>query len=368
MTINFPTADTLAEKMVENLTQGATKSIDDLPNQWIIKTLLLATRDVTYDAVVAAKTSYEDRDIYLSTGDALDRLCVEKTPDVRRKQELKAVLKVRLTKAFPAASDIVIPKESFVTSPQMGDIPAMDFYLLEEYVLPKGEKEIEVLIECSVAGIIGNLTSRSIVGVLHPGMTGIEGAEILELVKEGADKESDTSLRARLLESLEYQEKGGTEPDYEIWAKQVPGVITAKSIPLARGNGTLDLIIVGANGLPSESLISQVQNYIDGKVPAGGCSVLVKAPIPIYINVELDVTLQNGADMEKVTPLLQEKLILTIANENNVLIVRKRKIGEAAGQLEDIFNYSLKAPAEDIKLDQGELAILGTLQLNEVIL
>lgn len=64
---------------------------------------------------------------------------------------------------------------------------------------------------------------------------------------------------------------GGNRYDYIAWAKEVEfdgeRVIDAKLFPLARGEGTFDIVIVGSenNGIPSPELLHAVQLHIDEK-------------------------------------------------------------------------------------------------------
>lgn len=369
MAIEFPTPDQLMQKFV-NVLIGEGAKIEELDDQWLVKHIAIGTRDMVYDQIMAAKSVHEDHSPFTAKGDALDEQCEEWSSIVRRKLAKKAIVRFNAKRSSPASVDTPIPVGSLITTQAIGDMPAIDFYVITTKdepnipVIPAGQTSTYVLAKCSIEGKIGNLSAGTTV---HPGMVGVDTIEVVELVEEGADKEDDETLRGRLIEDIQNREKGGTEFDYPIWAKQITGVVSARSIPLARGNGTLDLLITGTNGLPTQELIDEVQAFINKKIPAGGCSVLVKAPTPIYVDVSAQIKLLPGFTFSTILPQIKKALDACIEAENKVLIVRTNKLRNAINDIEGVFNFTLDAPAKDIPLSGGELALPGIYTLTEVV-
>lgn len=66
----------------------------------------------------------------------------------------------------------------------------------------------------------------------------------------GTDAESDESLLARYEERLRRPAAGGNQYDFRNWCLEVPGVVDAFIYPLRRGNGFVDAVILGENGIP----------------------------------------------------------------------------------------------------------------------
>ena len=359
--VKFPTEEEITEKMVTALT-GEGKPIDDLPNQWLSKALILGVRDAVYDSVVAAKSAYEASSPFTATGDELDRVCEERTPNIRRRQEQATKYRVLLQKSLPARNPVQIDDGSLITTQAAGDFPSLDIFVRGDYTLNVGEQEIEVFAVCSEAGEHGNYVVNLPV---FPGMTGIDTVVIEEIVEEGIDREDDETLRSRLIRALQYPIKGGTEPDYESWALEVMGVESAKCLPLVRGNGTVDLLITGANGLPTENLIQKVQEHINNKVPAGGCDALVRSPQAIYVDVNVVVTLASGFLFENVKPHIELAISKALAEENQNPLIRIMKLRSAIDQVEGVFNFKLITPIEDITLNNGELAVLNECTITE---
>ncbi|MCR8940422.1 baseplate J/gp47 family protein [Brevibacillus laterosporus] len=230
--------------------------------------------------------------------------------------------------------------------------------------MPAGQTTVEVEAFCFVAGEFGNLTPATKV---FPGMTEIEYVKYVEPIVAGVDRESDDHLRERLLTEVQNMEKGGTEIDYEIWAKRVKGVVSARSIPLARGNGTVDVIITGTVGLPTQQLIKDVQSYIDTKTPSGGADVLVKAPTPVAVDVSVNIKVVQGYEFETVRSLVEEAIREAIVLENKVFVVRVSRLQTIIGEIPSVFTYKLLSPPEDIVLSGTDLAIPGAITVTEVI-
>jgi uncharacterized phage protein gp47/JayE len=118
--------------------------------------------------------------------------------------------------------------------------------------------------------------------------TGVMSDALLTL-RGGSDVESNAELLARLLYYMRNPPGGGRATDYELWALEVPGVAFARCYAGRRGIGTVDVIIAGADGLPSEELVAAVQAQIDKMRPVACPDALVIAPVPVEVDVAAQV-------------------------------------------------------------------------------
>ncbi|MGL9774681.1 MAG: baseplate J/gp47 family protein [Sodalis sp. (in: enterobacteria)] len=94
----------------------------------------------------------------------------------------------------------------------------------------------------------------------------------------GSEAESDDALLARLLEVIRRPPAGGNQYDYHRRAVSLPGVTEAHVYLLRRGYGTVDVVIVTHNDLPSSETLKAVQRYLDGMRPVTAKNCLVLAP------------------------------------------------------------------------------------------
>ena len=73
--------------------------------------------------------------------------------------------------------------------------------------------------------------------------------------KEG---ETDEELRARTLAALAATPASGNADHYAAWCGQAADILRVKVLPLARGNGTVDIVAVGREGkAPGEAAIRE---------------------------------------------------------------------------------------------------------------
>jgi uncharacterized phage protein gp47/JayE len=125
-----------------------------------------------------------------------------------------------------------------------------------------------------------------------PGENGVSGvtnaADWLE--SEGADEESDASLRRRY--TLEWRAQAGvTRAAYERAALSVVGVAGVRVADQhPRGEGTVDVIVIGEAGMPTEVLLQKVRAALDAAIVINH-DLLVKAPVPVAVDAACDLEL-----------------------------------------------------------------------------
>lgn len=149
---------------------------------------------------------------------------------------------------------------------------------------------VDVVCAALVAGVAGNLVDNTPVTVDAP-PAGVQAAATALTMTSGADTESDSALRARLLLRLVSPPQGGAVADYQQWALEVPGVARAYVYPLRRGRGTVDVVPIPVTGLPSGALVTAVQTSIDAVRPTGlgatGFQALAPTAVPVAVKMAL---------------------------------------------------------------------------------
>ncbi len=85
-----------------------------------------------------------------------------------------------------------------------------------------------VAVTAKVAGVAGNASASQAVALLSP-LSGVDSAATVEAsgITGGADQETDTALRSRVLTRMQQPPHGGAAFDYVRWAKEVSGVTRA---------------------------------------------------------------------------------------------------------------------------------------------
>lgn len=110
--------------------------------------------------------------------------------------------------------------------------------------------------------------------------------------------ENDQELLTRLLAAIRQPPAGGNKNDYEQWALSIDSVAAATCIPLAQGDGTVDVIIqadieLTGSEIPDQTLLEAVTEYIDLVRPVTHSQVRILPPTVVSTNVTMVATGSN---------------------------------------------------------------------------
>lgn len=170
------------------------------------------------------------------------------------------------------------------------------FVVPDSFSIPL-EGSVKVRAVCTQSGDIGNVAAGSIDKADTNRITKVVNA--LAAVG-GYDIESDDSLRERTLEHIRTPANSGNIAHYVQWAKEVSGVSKVKVYDLARGPGTVDVIIIADGNEPApQKLIEAVEENIEAQRPIGA-DVLVASGTAVDLFVVADVVVKKGYTAESV--------------------------------------------------------------------
>ena len=158
-------------------------------------------------------------------------------------------------------------------------------------VLESLSLEVEVPVKAEFVGASYNVGAGSIqeLTVYVPGITFVRN-DADWITSEGTDEESDESLRQRAFLAWEELAQGGTKGAYVSWALSVNGVENVYvNDNFPRGQGTVDVFILGSGGIPSPALIIETQEVVDENKPI--CSdAQVFAPVTRNVSIDIVIT------------------------------------------------------------------------------
>ena len=146
---------------------------------------------------------------------------------------------------------------------------------------------VTVSATCTTAGEVGNVPNGVIT---YP----VDNSAVIASVDNpapatgGVDAEDDNTLQSRILFFKRNPERGGTQTDYQRWALSVSGVESAHCVALARGIGSVD-VIIGAPPDMIPALVALVQAVVDLKKPLG-VHALVRGATVLPQDFRLSVT------------------------------------------------------------------------------
>lgn len=276
-----------------------------------------------------------------------------------RKQSTKAVGSVIFGRKQSSQEDIVIPEGTmFSTNPEVyGKL--INGVTTENAILPVGQTEIEVPGETIETGEESNVPPGAFTIINNPPI-GIEYVRNDESFKDGSENEEDEEYRSRFKKDKFY----GTEDAFANRAREVDGVVFAKTLELNRGKGTTDVLIASANGIPSNDLVQKTLKHLLEKRPIC-CDLGVIKPEAYIFNTNIRITLKEGftleSKIEDITVLERVKQAIRVYLKTVGIggTIRKMGLANSIYDLEEVIDVQVLEPIENIQLNENAISQEG---------
>lgn len=302
--------------------------------------------------------------------ETLDRHGAEMKPPVLRKQASRAAGVVTMTASGAA---------TLLTGAILTRADGAQFSVLAGVTLA-GAGASPVSVEAVLAGAVANTDAATIL-TASAGLTGPATFAVSSgALSGGAEVETHDRYRRRLLFAKAYPEHAGAPPDYVRYATDVAGVTRAFIDPLGAGRATVVVYPLfdetTPNGIGSESDRLRVQSALDAARP-GGAFVVVRNPIAVPINVT--ITGIAPASPEVFTEVEYE-IRAAFARQSRVagwssphpsmpFLAKSESfsrswIWQAAANATGEERHTVVAPASDLALTPGQMAVPGTFALS----
>lgn len=311
-----------------------------------------------------------------STGDWLDTHAA--SVNLSRRPATKATGKVRFYRspASSLATNINIPARRIVRTLPDGTGQIFRYSTLEAAVLPAGAEYVDVPAEAEDYGASANASAGQIRELVTPveSISGVSN-DADWLISEGADEETDAQLQDRY--ALAWAGNNGcTKHAYKSWALSVPGVTSVSILDQhPRGQGTVDIVVRGADVLPTEALLEKVRAAIAPNVPVND-DWLVKGPqaIPCAISGELEYT---SGDPEAIRLAAENRIRALFAETSPLSDVAALQIGQdmtldllthTVMGVPGVKRVSWRSPAQDVvQVPADGVARLESLELSTIM-
>ena len=246
-------------------------------------------------------------------------------------------------------------------------------FAASETVQITGEGQVPVT--CRVDGAAGNLPAHSITQ-MPVTLQGIATCDNPEPTTGGYDEEDDADYYARYLLKIRTPATSGNIYHYQSWALEVAGVGAVQVFPLARGPGTVDIVLIDSTGQPAPpDLVQQVQDYIDpggtgegyGQAPIGA-QCLVEAATGTEIALSATVFKLDTAEQETVTTGIKAAVGAYLAEiafqQDYVSLARITERILAVEGVRDLESLTLNGGTDNVHLDERACAVLGEVTLS----
>lgn len=260
-----------------------------------------------------------------ASGEWLDVHCDQ--VGISRKSAMKARGNVLFFRAAGADvdSNIPIPKGRILRTLPDGRGEVYRYLTLTDAVIPAQATSAPVLVESEVYGSGANAGAGQIRELASP-VPGVDrvsnGADWL--TDEGADTEPDSQQQVRYVYAW-LAKAGVTAAAYKSAALSVRGVLeVAVADQHPRGEGTIDIIVRGTAGMPTDNLLRAVTEAIDAQVIINH-DRLVKAPVPVAVCVVMELELLVGD--EAATRLAAQAFVHSMFGGNTATITGLQPFG-----------------------------------------
>lgn len=225
------------------------------------------------------------------------------------------------------------------------------YYALEDTVLPAGENVTKVKVQAEYVGDNYNVPQDMIVhSIVHIEGDATVSNEADWITTKGQEKESIEKLRSRCINSRALSSIRTTDQKIKSTVEEIAGIAVSRiDSQHPRGQGTVDIIITGYDGVASEELLERVRKAIQ---PLEGCygDYLVKSSVTVTMPVELDIYIEKGITTdgieEKVKLLIKNMFSVKNRKELNVFY-RDSLIGLVANNVPQFCRCNIVSPASD---------------------
>ena len=300
-------------------------------------------------------------DVDNMTGDELTRWCWQRN-GIARTSAVKATGIIKIV----AGGGTVHVGDLFESG------GGIQFAAVEEKTVSDGDA---VAVEAVTAGASGNVAANSVT-LMPVTLQGIVSVTNPAAMTGGYDAETDASLRSRYVAGLREPISSGNAAAYLKWALEVDGVGAAQVYPLANGDNTVEVCILGNDKKPAaETLIAAVQQHIDpdasgtgaGEAPMGAyCTVTTAAATTLAVSCT--IVRAAGYDAETVQAHISAGIADYLAGiAFNSTYVSYGKIANAVNDAEGVLDYSgltVNGGTANIPVEAKHVAVLGTVTIS----
>lgn len=226
---------------------------------------------------------------------------------------------------------------------------------------------------------------------------GLISSSFGNLITPAIDQETDDALRSRIRDKISGPAENGNRSQYKMWCESIEGVGRAYVYPLKYGPNTVEAILISPEGLPvTESVVEEVQNYIDPKNPSYAINVDGKiirlgsgygdgvANIGAHfvafsankfdVSLTVSIQLSSGFTLEQAKNDITSKITsyfkeLALEAENSKT-VRYTRIGSLIEQLDSVFDYfnlSINDLSENLTVPEDSVAVLSEVNVDVAV-
>jgi uncharacterized phage protein gp47/JayE len=231
--------------------------------------------------------------------------------------------------------------------------------------------EAVVMVTATKGGLAGNTPNGTVLSLPTP-IVGVDSVVVTidstftQGLERGTDDEEEEAFRSRLLFRIQNPPHGGAPSDYEMWAREVPGVDDAWCERTPAGPGSVGLRFMMVTGFPSPADQTAVYNYImDDTRGPGADDLTVYLLTGNVVNVTITGLTPNDPATRKAVKLELQDLFLRFRRPAAEMPLSH--INEAISVASGEYDHVLAAPVANPVAGANEILTLGVLTINGVV-
>ena len=285
--------------------------------------------------------------------------------DITRKNATKTAGKVIFSRQAGMGGNIKIPTGKIVRTPVDSLGRQYRFITSLEAIMASGEDTCTVDVIAEEYGSSANVT----VGLISEIVTPIQGVASVTnnanwLSEEGADTETDSQLLQRYM--LQWRAQAGvTAASYAFAALSVNGVQDVKIFDQhPRGQGTVDIIVLGASGKPTDQLIAEVDKAVSSVIIIND-DVLIKKvkSVPLDISIEVEYHSGSAALLKNAVEAgIRENITSDVGKKIGADFILPRVISGVIN-LPGIKRILWSSPSADVEIASDEIVQINSINI-----
>lgn len=359
--IPVPDADKKMDELRTELTEAGF-AVTKWDNGGVFYWLARICVQVHIELLKLARTMLNNMFIRHATGKWLEIKAADFSKSL--KQATKTQGYITITRSEYSGAMTITKGHMFKTAPDSnGD--TLTYYVMENTTIKAGEQSGRVLVEAEKAGADYNVSENRItVSMIYlEGVSNVTNEQDW-IYSEGADKETEASLQNRTLDSWFELATNTTSAKLKAAVEKIPGVMCAYiDDQHPRGQGTVDVIVVGTAGAASVELVKKAQAAAD-QLKDNYEDYLAKSGEIIYQDVDITLYLKAGSSTTDIGNTAQTLIsgAMKLSNRTDLNLFLQDDIRYVLRKnIPDYRKTVFHSPAADVELSAGKVVMLGNI-------
>lgn len=244
---------------------------------------------------------------------------------------------------------------------------------LLNYIVTEKIKAGEYQLQCETSGSEANGNIGQLIPINY--ISGLETAQITELLVPGEDEEGLESIRKRYLASFDAEAFGGNKADYIQKCDAIQGVGPVRVTPAWNGGGTVKLTILDSEyHAASSTLLEKVQKTFDpnedgmgdGLAPIGHVVTVETAEV-VEVQVAAILSFKKGYDFDTLQESLKAEIDEYLSElrrswGETIPVVRISQVESRILSVEgilDVTGTKLNGQEKNLSLTQYQIPTMG---------